>query len=604
MAMADKACITSIQSSTPYTVTLPDGSTATSTHTGLLNLPQLPMAARECHLFPSFRGSLISIGLLCDHGMTATFNATSVTIAHNGHPVLRGHRSPAFPMWMFQLDPSPSAATVQPTSMGSPAVSTLLNAVRCGYVRLPGLTVSAIRRHPPMAIATAKGHLDRNRQGQHSTRAPDPSDDTFPPTKTTSTSQVYTRFYDTCGKQFIDLTGRFPIPSDDGSEYLLLFYAVDPNYIHVEPVTARSATAIGRAFRSGHSWFADHRVTTSYLHLDNETSTELRTYCAKEDITLQYCPPNNHRANKAERCIRSFKNHFISILSATDPSFPLTAWNHLIPIGEMTLNMLRGSNTNPLISGWEQLHGPYDYNAHPLAPPGIKVLAFEDPTMRESWSPHGREGFYIGPALDHYRCHRIYLTDTKRVRIVDTCSWHPSHLLLPGPSPMDDLSAATRDLSSAFQRCADTPHILVNQRQPLASIGESLTTALTQLHDTFQPTPDPIPPLQRVVATNHDHSMTSAPSLLPSAVPPDITSPIQRVDQAPVIPTSELESDYEVEAVLDHRVKKCSKQKTGSKPKSDIIEYIGCCGRAIPSTRLHGYLPQTPLMMPSMITTA
>jgi len=57
----------------PITVTLPAGTTATSTHTALLNLPQLPLAARKVHLFPDFVGSLLSICILCDHGMTAVY---------------------------------------------------------------------------------------------------------------------------------------------------------------------------------------------------------------------------------------------------------------------------------------------------------------------------------------------------------------------------------------------------------------------------------------------------------------------------------------------------------------------------------------------------
>ena len=232
IAMNDQACLTDIQPTVPLTVTLPDGSTATSTHTGLLNLPHLPPAARECHLFPTFRGSLISIGLLCDHGMVATFDATKVTITHNGQTVLSGHRSPAMPLWMFRLAPAhtdpPIAANVAPTTtqkdliaflhaaMGSPAISTLTTAIRCGYTRIPGLTVKALHRHPPTSMATAKGHLDRTRQGQHSTRIPtavDPPSDAFPTSRSQPSSHVYTRLFETSHRQFMDLTGRFPVTS-------------------------------------------------------------------------------------------------------------------------------------------------------------------------------------------------------------------------------------------------------------------------------------------------------------------------------------------------------------------------------------------------------
>jgi hypothetical protein len=35
-------------------------------------------------------------------------------------------------------------------------------------------------------------------------------------------------------------------------------------------------------------------------------------------------PPKEHRVNAAERAIRTFKNHFVSILCTVDAKFPLT----------------------------------------------------------------------------------------------------------------------------------------------------------------------------------------------------------------------------------------------------------------------------------------
>eukprot|EP01035_Chromulina_nebulosa_P007419 gene7419-10021_t len=67
---------------------------------------------------------------------------------------------------------------------------------------------------------------------------------------------------------------------------------------------------------------------------------------------------------------------------------------------EMTLNLLLGSRLDPRISAWEQLHGKYNYDAHPIAPLGMRIVLHEKPHQRGSWSPHhGVEGFYLGPAL-------------------------------------------------------------------------------------------------------------------------------------------------------------------------------------------------------------
>ena len=56
-------------------VIIPNGSSMTSTHTALLQLPsELLLGARKAHIFPALKlGSLISIGQLCDHDCTALF---------------------------------------------------------------------------------------------------------------------------------------------------------------------------------------------------------------------------------------------------------------------------------------------------------------------------------------------------------------------------------------------------------------------------------------------------------------------------------------------------------------------------------------------------
>ena len=66
------------------------------------------------------------------------------------------------------------------------------------------------------------------------------------------------------------------------------------------------------------------------------------------------------------------------------------------------LNLMRQSRINPKLSAYAQLHGIHDYNAQPVAPPGIQVLIHEKSTTRRTWAPHGVEGWYLGPAMEHY----------------------------------------------------------------------------------------------------------------------------------------------------------------------------------------------------------
>jgi hypothetical protein len=56
------------------------------------------------------------------------------------------------------------------------------------------------------------------------------------------------------------------------------------------------------------------------------------------------------------------------------------------------------------------IFGQYDFNRAPLAPPGTRIIAHETPGRRRTWAPHGQDGWYIGPALEHYRCYTVYIT--------------------------------------------------------------------------------------------------------------------------------------------------------------------------------------------------
>ena len=118
-------------------------------------------------------------------------------------------------------------------------------------------------------------------------------------------------------------------------------------------------------------------------------------------VTFQLVPPHNHRANAAERAIQTFKNHFITILTAIDPKFPMAQWDRLLPQACMTLNLLRSARLNPNLSAHAFIYGEFNYNATPLAPPGTRVVAYLKPAQRKTWSPRGEDAWYIGPALNH-----------------------------------------------------------------------------------------------------------------------------------------------------------------------------------------------------------
>ena len=127
----------------------------------------------------------------------------------------------------------------------------------------------------------------------------------------------------------------------------------------------------------------------------------------------QLVPLHIHRRNSAERAIRTFKDNFIAGICSTHKDFPLHIWFQIILHAIITINLLRQSRMNPKLSGYAQLHGEFNYNAPLLAPPSTQVIIHEKPTVKDTWASHGVKGWYIGPLMNCYQCHHVYVTKTR-----------------------------------------------------------------------------------------------------------------------------------------------------------------------------------------------
>ncbi len=59
--------------------------------------------------------------------------------------------------------------------------------------------------------------------------------------------------------------------------------------------------------------------------------------------------------------------------------------------------------------------------------------------MRRSWDFRAKHGFYVGPALDHYRCWELVKADTKQKVISDTVEFRHAYLKIPAVSAEDKI---------------------------------------------------------------------------------------------------------------------------------------------------------------------
>jgi hypothetical protein len=153
-------------------------------------------------------------------------------------------------------------------------------------------------------------------------------------------------------------------------------------------------------------------------------------------------------------------------------------WDRLLPQAVITLNMLRTSRINPKLSAATHIYSQYDFNRAPMSPPGTRIIAHETPNRRRTWAPHGQDGWYIGPALEHYRCYRVFITKTRGERVVETVDFSPEKFTLPFPSAQDVATQATAELT----------HALLHPQPagPFCKVGDEQTIDLKRLAEIFE----------------------------------------------------------------------------------------------------------------------
>lgn len=544
-------------------MTMPNGSTITSVATGNLHL-STDLAPIKAHIFDNndLNRTLIAVADICDTGCETTLTNTGITITRNGVTVLHASKDKADRLWPLlppglQTTPKRQSAhnivrhqhnadfvAYAHASFCSPSVESLEKALRAGYLgNFPRLTAKMLSDNPPVSMATAKGHLNRNRQSQrHRVALPPCTTRTREPSLLTEVDDdhngegsgpvVLSKVMNLSQWNNSDLTGKVPVCSITGNNYILV--SVFNSYIHLEPMASREGAQYVAATQRTVEFFRDLQHDVAFQRMDNETSKALERYMRQEKIEIQFVPPHNHRANPAERAIQTTKNHLIAALCGTHENFPARLWDTLLPQVELTMNILRPFGADRTISAYEGIfRRKFDFEAHPIAPCGTLVLVHEPPEKRASFASHGTQGFYLGPALQHHRSYRVFVMATQAERVSDSLAWFPAPLLLPGSTTTELVCDALRELTAALRACAtEQPGTdlavldeLTNKATViLQSAGEALNVpqeSAVALPITVDPQPvaagqqrveeQVTPPKSPVIATMDDR--TSAPEV-------------------------------------------------------------------------------------------
>ena len=93
-----------------------------------------------------------------------------------------------------------------------------------------------------------------------------------------------------------------------------LLVSVYKGYVFGVPMKSRRGQDYVQAYKDTFNHFAKFGQVPDVQRMDNETSGALERSLEDKKVRIQYVPPHNHRANKAERAIRDFKSHLIATL--------------------------------------------------------------------------------------------------------------------------------------------------------------------------------------------------------------------------------------------------------------------------------------------------
>jgi hypothetical protein len=239
--------------------------------------------------------------------------------------------------------------------IGFPAKQTWLDAIKVGNCdSFDGLTYSNAAHYCPDVDKTILGHLAQQCRNVHSTKpCPSALNSTpllpaiAPKQPELMANKVHIRVVP-ISKLYTDDTGRFPVKARSGNQYVMIAYYANGNLILQQAFKIRSDKHRIAAYNSIMTRIAARGLSVDLQILDNEASAAYKQAIAFTwQSKFQLVPPEMHRINRVECAIRTFKDHFLSILGDVDQSFPPYLWDLLLPQAELTPHSQPTSTVDP-----------------------------------------------------------------------------------------------------------------------------------------------------------------------------------------------------------------------------------------------------------------
>ena len=280
---------------------------------------------------------------------------------------------------VYELKTKPELIRYYHAAAGFPTKPSWLAAIRNGhYSSWDGLDATSAAKHFPESVETWRGHGRKIKSGLRSTKKLVEKEE-----KETTAAEIpqdqaiFVKDFNLKDEaerlMFSDQTGRFPMTSYKGNQYVMVLFETTSNNILVESMRRRISGEMCRAYQTLVDRLKERGINPTMHILDNECSAEFKALINENEMNYQLVPPHDHRRNVTEKAIHTFKDHFVAVLCGADDDFPLQLWCQILRHAEHQLNMLRKSRSNPSISAFEQMYGKHNFDAHPWAVLGCAV---------------------------------------------------------------------------------------------------------------------------------------------------------------------------------------------------------------------------------------
>jgi hypothetical protein len=155
----------------------------------------------------------------------------------------------------------------------------------------------------------------------------------------------------------LDYTGQLPEIGSNGTRVFMI--TSWGRYIHLQPLTNLRDDATTTALKEAILFWRSKGITIDSVRMDNQCSNTFKQMTTSCDllVRLDFVPPNDKGPNRAERAIRTAKNHLISARAGFHKDCPTMYLDKCLFQIEMALNLLHPFEYDPTISAYQGVFG-------------------------------------------------------------------------------------------------------------------------------------------------------------------------------------------------------------------------------------------------------